>query len=81
VDNAERRNKKEAIHSILEQSPLDARHYPGLQKITKTAKTAVAGIANDDVVEDFDLEKLAGADEVAGDFYVSFRRCWITAPV
>ena len=21
--------KKEAIHSILEQSPLDARHYPG----------------------------------------------------
>ena len=52
-----------------------------LQKIAKTAKTAVAGIANDDVVEDFDLEKLAGADEVAGDFDVSFRWCGITTRV
>ena len=32
------------------------------------------GIANDDVVEDFDFEKLTGPDEVAGDFNVRFRR-------
>ncbi len=37
------------------------------------------GIANDDVVEDFDFEKLAGSDEVAGDFDVSFGRRWLTA--
>jgi hypothetical protein len=34
--------KKEAIHSILEQSPLDARHYPGLQKITRGFLAAIA---------------------------------------
>jgi hypothetical protein len=34
----------------------------------------VVGIADDDVVEDFDLEKLSGSDEVAGDFDVRFRR-------
>lgn len=33
------------------------------------------GIPDDDVVEDFDFEKLAGSDEVAGDFDVRFRRC------
>ena len=30
-------------------------------------------IADDDVVEDFDLHHLAGADQIAGDFDVSFR--------
>ncbi len=33
----------------------------------------MAGIADDYVVEDFDFEKLAGADEVTGDFDVRFR--------
>ena len=41
-------------------------------KITQTAKTGMAGIADDYVVEDFDLE--AGSpDEVTGDFDVRFR--------
>ena len=30
----------------------------------------MVGIADDDVVEDFDFEKLTGSDEVAGDFDV-----------
>ena len=34
----------------------------------------MVGISNDDVVEDFDFEKLPGSDEVAGDFDVRFRR-------
>ena len=33
--------KKEAIHSILEQSPLDALHYPGIQKITIMPRSAL----------------------------------------
>jgi hypothetical protein len=32
----------------------------------------MVGISNDDVVENFDFEKLAGSDEVAGDFDVRF---------
>lgn len=35
----------------------------------------MVGISNDDVVENFDFEKLAGSDEVAGDFDVRFRGC------
>ena len=31
------------------------------------------GVADDEVVEDFNLQKLAGPDEVAGDFDVGFR--------
>ena len=34
----------------------------------------MVGISNDDVVEDFDFEKLTGSDKVAGDFDVRFRR-------
>ena len=43
-------------------------------KMTQTAKTGMAGIANDNVVEDFDFKNLTGPDEVAGDFDVRFRR-------
>jgi hypothetical protein len=43
-------------------------------KITKTPQALVVGVADDDVVENFDFEKLAGSDEVAGDFDVRFRR-------
>ncbi len=32
----------------------------------------MAGVANDYVVEDFDFQKLASADEVAGNFDVRF---------
>ncbi len=34
----------------------------------------MVGIADDDVIEDFDFKKLTGSDEVAGDFDVCFRR-------
>ena len=34
----------------------------------------MVGIANDDVVEDFDFQKLTGSDEVASDFDVGLRR-------
>src|SRR2546422_5991230 len=54
-----------------EITPL-TRHYPSHGKITKTAKTDVVWISNDDVVEDFDFEKLAGSDEIASDFDVRF---------
>jgi len=39
----------------------------------------LVGISNDDVVEDFDFEKLAGSDEIAGDFDVRLGRSWFTA--
>ena len=39
----------------------------------------MVGIADDDVVEDFDFEKLAGSNEIAGDFDVCFGRRWLTA--
>ena len=38
-------------------------------------------ISDDDVVENFDFEKLAGSNEITGDFYVCFRWGWITARV
>ena len=41
---------------------------------SETAKTGMSWVSNDDVVENFDFEKLAGSDEVAGDFDVRFRR-------
>ena len=50
----------------------DTRHYPMQQKIPKTSKTDVVGISDDDVVEDFDLEKLVGSDEIASDLDVRF---------
>ena len=34
----------------------------------------MVGIPDDDMVEDFDFEKLTGSNEVAGDFNVRFRR-------
>jgi len=32
----------------------------------------VVGVADNNVIEDFDLEKLAGSDEIASDFDVRF---------
>lgn len=34
----------------------------------------MVGISDDDVVEDFDLEKLAGSDEIASNFDIRFWR-------
>ena len=39
-------------------------------KVAETAKTGVVWISNDDVVENFDFEKLARSNEVTGDFDV-----------
>jgi len=39
---------------MLKNRPV-TRHYSGLQKITKIAKTGVAGITKDDVIENFDM--------------------------
>ena len=39
------------------------------------------GIADYDMVENFDFEKLTGSNEVTGDFYVRFRWGGITARV
>ena len=41
----------------------------------------MAGVANDYVVEDFDFEKLASADEVAGNLDVGFARRGFAARV
>ena len=41
----------------------------------------MVGISNDNVVKDFDFEKLTGSNEITGDFDVRFRRSWITARV
>jgi hypothetical protein len=55
---------------FFEESPSVARHYLKPGKIAKTSKTAVAGIAYDNVIENFDFEKLARSNEVTGDFDV-----------
>ena len=41
----------------------------------------MVGIPDDDVVEDFDLEKLPRSNEITGDFDVRFRRSRFTARV
>ena len=50
-------------------------------KIAKTPQAQVAGVADYDVVENFDFEQLTGSNEITGDFYVGFRWSWITARV
>jgi len=47
----------------------------------KTAKTGVIWIPNDDVVENFDFEKLTSSNEIAGNFDVRFRWSGISARV
>ena len=37
----------------------------------------MAWIAHDDMVKNFDFDKLASADEVAGHFNVGFRWLWL----
>ena len=49
------------------------------EKIAKTAKTDVVWVSNDDVVENFDFEKLARSNEVTGDFDVGLGWSRLTA--
>ena len=48
-------------------------------KIAKTAKTGVVWVTNDDVIENFDFEKLARSNEVTGDFDVRLGWSRLTA--
>jgi hypothetical protein len=44
-----------------------------LEEIAQTAKTGMIWMAEHDVVENFDFEKLTSSNEVTGDFYIGFR--------
>ena len=59
--------------------PIIGSHVSLAIKIAKTSKTAVAGIAYDDVIENFDFEKLARSNEVTGDFDVGLGWSRLTA--
>ncbi len=48
-------------------------------EIAKTAKTGVVWVTNDDVIENFDFEKLARSNEVTGDFDVRLGWSRLTA--
>ena len=50
-------------------------------KIAQTPQAQVVGVADYDVVENFDFEKLTGSNEIAGNFDVRFRWSGITARV
>ena len=63
---------------ILKNRPI-TRHYQMLQKITKRAQGCMAGIAHDDVVENFDFQELTRSDEITGDFDVRLGWSRITA--
>ena len=49
------------------------------EKITQTAKTGVVWVSNDDVIENFDFEKLTRSNEVTGDFDVGLGWSRLTA--
>ena len=49
------------------------------EKIAKTAKTGVVWVSNDDVIENFDFEKLTRSNEVTGDFDVGLGWSRLTA--
>ena len=50
-------------------------------EVAKLAQAGVFGVAHYDMVEDFDFEKLPGAYQVAGDFYIGFARRGVSARV
>ena len=49
------------------------------EKIAKAAKTGVVWVSNDDVIENFDFEKLTRSNEVTGDFDVGLGWSRLTA--
>ncbi|MPM99071.1 hypothetical protein SDC9_146261 [bioreactor metagenome] len=60
--------------------PFASKALLGLAKeIAKTAKTGVVGVANYDVIENFDFEKLTRSNEVTGDFDVGLGWSRLTA--
>src|SRR5438445_11426392 len=73
-----RREKKGGSSMILKNRPI-TRHYQMLQKMAKRAQGCMAGISHDDVVENFDFQKLTGSNEVASDLDVRFGRRGVAA--
>lgn len=53
------------IPQLFEESLSLTRHYPLPGKISTLPKGHVAGVADDYVVGDFDLEQLARPDQIA----------------
>ena len=51
----------------------ESRFHRSGEEVAQRAQRCVAGVADDDVVEHFDLQELPGPDEVAGDPDVGFR--------
>ena len=73
------KDKKEAIPSVFEGTASTTRHNQLHGTITKTSKTGVAGMAHDNVVENFDFQKLTRSDEIAGDLDIRLGWSRITA--
>ena len=48
-------------------------------KESQFSETGMFAMPHDDVVKNFDLEELAGADEIASDADVRLGRIWLTA--
>ena len=55
---------------IKNRPPLKEAEIGLVVKISQAAKAAVIGSPDDDVIENFNFQKLTGSDEVAGDFDV-----------
>src|SRR5205809_5602397 len=75
------KDKKKAIPSVFEGIASTTRHNQLHGTITKLAQRTMIRVAHNDVIQHFDLEKLARADEVAGHFDVGFRRLRLTGRV
>src|SRR6267154_1414045 len=56
AEYAELKNEKGAISSMILRNRPGTRYNPTLQKIAEAAKAGVIGVADDDVIEDFDFE-------------------------
>ena len=80
-EGASERMMNEELVSVCEQTALDDKKS-GLrflgsrdrlgEKIPHGTQRRMVWISNDDMIEDFDFEKLPGSDEIASDFYVGF---------
>ena len=64
------KDEKWVILSVFDRITPRTRHYQSHGKMAKRTQGCMAGIAHDDVVENFDFEKLSGSNEVASDFDV-----------
>jgi len=71
-ENAE--SKKREIPQVFDGISPTTRHYPLHGEIAKRSERGIIWSTKDDVIEDFNLEQLARANEIACDFDVRFRR-------